>query len=43
MCENVNKAVHLKTLIAEIKIMYAQWQKARKNRMPAKPIVKASI
>jgi len=43
MCENVDKAIHLKTLIAEIKILYAQWRKARNNRMPAKPAIKAPI
>ncbi len=35
MCENADKTIHLKTLIAEIKILYARWRKARKNSMPA--------
>jgi len=27
MCENADKTVYLKTLIAEIKALYAQWKK----------------
>jgi len=36
MCANADKTVHLKTLIAEIKALYAQW---KKNRVPVKPTV----
>jgi hypothetical protein len=36
MCANADKTVHLKTLIAEIKALYAQWIKAR-NRTSVKP------
>jgi len=43
MCANADKTVHLKTLIAEIKVLYAQWRKARKNIIPAKPAIKTSI
>ncbi len=40
MCENVDKAIHLKTLITEIKILYAQWRKAREKGTPVKaPII----
>ena len=35
MCANADKTVHLKTLIAEIKALYAQWKKRRK-RIPIK-------
>jgi len=31
MCANADKTVHLKTLIAEIKVLYAQWKKARES------------
>ena len=31
MCANADKTVHLKTLIAEIKALYAQWRKARES------------
>ena len=34
MCANADKTVHLKTLIAEIKALYAQW---KKNRSLVKP------
>ncbi len=34
MCANADKTVHLKTLIAEIKALYAQWEKARKLVKP---------
>jgi hypothetical protein len=34
MCANADKTVHLKTLISEIKTLYAQW---KKNRVSAKP------
>ncbi len=34
MCANADKTVHLKTLIAEIKALYAQWKKARKLAKP---------
>jgi hypothetical protein len=34
MCANADKTVHLKTLIAEIKAIYAQW---KKNRIAVKP------
>ena len=37
MCANADKTIHLKTLIAEIKALYAQWKKARKDRTPVKP------
>jgi hypothetical protein len=40
MCENADKTIHLKTLIAEIKVLYAQWRKARKNKMPVKTAIK---
>ena len=33
MCANADKAIHLKTLISEIKVLYAQWRKARKKRI----------
>ncbi len=36
MCANADKTVHLKTLIAEIKALYAQW---KKKRTPVKPTV----
>jgi hypothetical protein len=39
MCENVDKTIHLKTLISEIKVLYAQWRKARK-RIPSKTAIK---
>ena len=34
MCANADKTVHLKTLIAEIKVLYAQWKKGRKLVKP---------
>jgi hypothetical protein len=34
MCANADKTAHLKTLIAEIKALYAQWKKARKLVKP---------
>ncbi len=34
MCANADKTVHLKTLIAEIKALYAKW---KKNRSLVKP------
>ena len=34
MCANADKTAHLKTLIAEIKVLYAQWKKARKLVKP---------
>jgi len=34
MCANADKTVHLKTLIAEVKALYAQW---KKNRSLVKP------
>jgi len=37
MCANADKTVHLKILIAEIKVLYAQWRKARKNIILANP------
>ncbi|MCZ6578530.1 MAG: hypothetical protein O6927_04175 [Gammaproteobacteria bacterium] len=40
MCENVDKTIHLKTLITEIRILYAQWREARKNRIPVKIAIK---
>jgi len=35
MCANADKTVHLKTLIAEIKVLYAQWIKDRKSAQRA--------
>lgn len=43
MCANADKIAHLKTLIAEIKALYAQWRKVRRNRMPVKAMVKTPI
>ncbi len=40
MCANADKTAHLKTLIAEIKALYAQLGKARKNRIPVKSPIK---
>ena len=40
MCANADKTVHLETLIAEIKALYAQWQKARKKRLSVKAAMK---
>ncbi len=40
MCANADKTIHLKTLIAEIKALYAQWGKARKNKTPVKTTIK---
>ncbi len=37
MCANADKTTHLKTLIAEIKDLYAQWKKARIDRTPVNP------
>jgi hypothetical protein len=34
MCENKDKAVHLKTLIAEIKVLIARWRKTREKWIP---------
>jgi hypothetical protein len=40
MCENADKTIHLQTLIAEIKALFAQWGKARKNKVPVKNAIK---
>jgi hypothetical protein len=46
MCANADKTVHLKTLIAEIKVLYAQWKKARKlvkpTALPSRQFVDSS-
>jgi len=38
MCANADKEVHLRTLIAEIKVLFAQWRKTRKFRTPAEDL-----
>lgn len=36
MCANADKAIHLKTLITEIKILFTQWSKTRNYWIPVK-------
>ncbi len=41
MCANADKTVHLKTLIAEIKALYAQWKENRKSAQRAARVVQS--
>ncbi len=43
MCANADKTVHLETLISEIKTLYAQWQKARKEKLSVKTATKTPV